>query len=90
MPFRERSAVEERIALMREFETGAFTASELCRRYGISRDRFYVWKSRWQSGEVRWFEDLSHAAGKCPHATAAGVVGRVVATRRQFPHFGPK
>lgn len=90
MPFRETRPVEERIALMREFATGAFTASELCRRYGISRDRFYVWKARWQSGEVRWFEDLSHAAGACPHATAADIVERVVATRRQFPHFGPK
>jgi hypothetical protein len=36
MPFRETSPVAERIALMREFETGVFTVSELCRRRGIS------------------------------------------------------
>ena len=42
MPFRETSPVAERIALLREFETGVFTVSELCRRHGISRETFYV------------------------------------------------
>ena len=56
MPFRETSPVAERIALLREFETGVFTVSELCRRHGISRETFYVWQRRWASGEAGWFE----------------------------------
>jgi transposase-like protein len=56
MPFRETSPVAERIALLREFETGVFTVSELCRRHGISRETFYVWQRRWASGEARWYE----------------------------------
>jgi transposase-like protein len=90
MPFRESSPVEERIALLREWETGAFSVSELCRRHGISRDTFYVWKRRRESGEDRWFEERSHAAGSCPHATSDGLAARIVATRQNFPHFGPK
>jgi transposase-like protein len=46
MPFKETCPVEERIALLREYETGVFTVSELCRRFGISRETFYVWKRR--------------------------------------------
>ena len=46
MPFRESSPVEERIALFREYESGAFSVVELCDRFGISRDTFYVWKRR--------------------------------------------
>jgi transposase-like protein len=57
MPFRETSPVAERIALMREFKTGVFTVSELCRRHGISRETFYVWQRRWAGGAARWFED---------------------------------
>jgi transposase InsO family protein/transposase-like protein len=90
MPFRETSPVAERIALKQEFETGAFTVSELCRRHGISRETFYVWQRRWASGETRWFEDRSHAVAGCPHATDGRIAERIVAVRRQFPHFGPK
>ena len=90
MPFRETSPMEERIALLREFETGAFSVSELCRRHGISRETFYVWKRRRESGGERWFEDRSHAVAHCPHATGSDLGERIVAARRKFPHFGPK
>src|SRR5262245_17214043 len=90
MPFKETSPVAERIALMREFETGVFTVSELCRRHGISRETFYVWRRRWASGEERWFEERSHAVTSCPHATDGRIADRIIAERRRYPHFGPK
>jgi transposase InsO family protein len=88
MPF--TCPMEERIALLRDYETGVFTVSDLCRRYAISRETFYVWKRRRESGERRWFEDRSHAVAGCPHATAGDVADRIVAIRRRFGHFGPK
>ena len=90
MPFKETCPMEERIALFGEYETGAFTVGELCRRYGISRQTFYVWKRRRESGQPRWFEDLSHAVERCPHATPARFAQRIIATRQRFAHFGPK
>ena len=90
MPFRDTNPMEERIALMRECETGAFTVAELCRRHGISRETFYVWKRRRESGEARWFEAKSHAVESCPHATSEALADRVTAVRERFPHFGPK
>ncbi|WP_315831060.1 helix-turn-helix domain-containing protein [Bradyrhizobium prioriisuperbiae] len=82
--------MEERIALFREYETGAFSVTELCARYGISRETFYVWKRRRASGEPHWFEERSHAVESCPHATASQLADCLIATRRRFPHFGPK
>jgi transposase InsO family protein len=90
MPFKETCPVEERIALMRDYETGVFSVSDLCRRYGVSRETFYVWKRRRESGEERWFEERSHTVTSCPHATADELVDRIVATRRRFAQFGPK
>ena len=46
MSSRVSGAVEERISMLREWDTGAFTVSELCDRYGISRETSYVWKSQ--------------------------------------------
>lgn len=90
MPFRDTNPMEERIALFREYETGAFSVTDLCRRHGISRETFYVWQRRRASGGACWFEDASHAVAHCPHATADGLAKRVIATRERFPHFGPK
>jgi transposase InsO family protein len=90
MPFRESSPVEARIALFNEYDTGVFTVVELCRRHGISRETFYVWKARRESGDPRWFEERSHATRACPHATAPHLIERIVAERRKFEHFGPK
>jgi transposase InsO family protein len=90
MPFRESNAMEERIALLREYDTKVFTVSELCRRYGISRETFYFWKRRRASGEERWFEERSHATHNCPGRTPAWKVEPIVAMRRRFPLFGPK
>jgi transposase InsO family protein len=90
MPFKETCPVAERIAVLREYETGVFTVAELCRRHGISRETFYVWKRRRESGEPRWFEDRSHAVERCPRATPDRHADRIVTVRRWFPHFGPK
>ena len=90
MPFKETCPVEERIALFREYETGVFTVADLCQRHGISRETFYVWKRRRASRDARWFEARSHAVARCSHATSGLLADRVIATRRRFPHFGPK
>lgn len=90
MAFRESSPVEERIALMMALESGAFSVSELARRFGVSRETVYVWKRRREAGGAHWFEELSRAPGHCPHATSAGAVARICRMRERYPHFGPK
>jgi transposase InsO family protein len=90
MPFKETCRLEQRVLMLSEYDTGAFSVVELCARYGVHRDTFYEWRRRRASGEARWFEDGSHAPKSCPHKTEAAVVEAVIALRRRFPHFGPK
>ena len=90
MPFVESSRLERRVGLMQDYDTGAFSVTELCARYGIDRSTFYLWQSRRASGDARWFEDRSHAPGSCPHRTASDIVEAVIAVRERFAHFGPK
>lgn len=90
MPIREISVVEQRIRMFQEYDTGAFSVTELCCRHGWSRETFYVWKRRRDSGEERWFEERSRAANTCPHKKPDAVAEAVIATRKRFPHFGPK
>ncbi|WP_448662704.1 integrase core domain-containing protein [Sphingomonas sp. CJ20] len=90
MPFVESSRMERRIGLLSDYDTGAFSVTALCARYGIDRSTFYLWHSRRAGGDARWFADRSHAPRSCPHRTVAEVEAAVIAVRTRYPHFGPK
>jgi len=82
--------VEERIALMRAYESGAFTVAALAASYGVSRETVYQWKRGREAGDERSFEEQSRTPGRCPHATPPDVIAANVAMRERSPRFGPK
>lgn len=90
MPFRELGRLEQRVTMLCDYDSGAFSVAELCRDYGISRQTFYELLRRRGSGIGDWFVDRSHAPLGCPHRTAAEVAEAVIAAKRRFPRFGPK
>lgn len=90
MPFHETCRMEERVRMLSEYDTGLWSVSELCRRYGVSRDTFYEWQLRRQSGAADWFEDRSHATHGCPHRTDPDIAKAIVELRRRFPYLGPR
>lgn len=90
MPFTETCRMAERVGMLADYDAGDWSVSDLCRRYGVSRDTFYAWRARRASGATDWFFDRSHATRSCPHRTAEAIEGEVVALRRRFPHLGPR
>jgi transposase InsO family protein/transposase-like protein len=90
MPFRETGRMEERIRMFLEYESGNWSVSEICRRYGVCRDTFYEWRKRKQSGDPAWFEDRSHAPLQCWQITDGAITEQVIAVRRRFPYMGPR
>jgi transposase InsO family protein len=90
MPFRETGRMEERIRMLLEYESGNWSVSELCRRYGVCRDTFYEWRSRKESGDLAWFQDRSHAPLQCWQTTDGAIAAKVIAARRRFPYLGPR
>jgi transposase-like protein len=90
MPFRETGRMEERIRMFLEYDSGNWSVSELCRRYGVCRDTFYEWRKRKANGEAEWFRDRSHAPLQCSQATDAAIAAKVIAARRRFPYLGPR
>lgn len=90
MPFEETCRMEQRIRMLSDYETGNWSVSELCRRYGICRDTFYEWRERKVSGDQEWFRDRSHAPLHCPQTTDEAIAEKVIAARRRFPYLGPR
>lgn len=90
MPFTETCRMEERVRMLADYDTGNWSVSELCRRYGVCRDTFYAWRRRRESGASDWFMDRSHAPAHCPHRTEAALREAIISLRRRFPYLGPR
>jgi transposase InsO family protein len=90
MPFRDIGRLEQRIAMLLDYDTGAHSVVSLCELYGVSRETFYGLRRRRDAGEADWFLDRSHAPLSCPHRMSGEMAAAVADVRRRFPHFGPK
>ena len=90
MPWRELEPMEQRLELIREYESGLVTMSELVARYGVSRKTAYKWLERYDRGGIRGLADRSRRPHQSPRAMPPDVVEAVVALRRRHPRWGPK
>ena len=59
MPWKETSAMEQRIQLIADWLSGDYSKSELCRGYGISRPTADKWIGRYGERGVQGLEELS-------------------------------
>ena len=75
MPFRETGRMEERIRMFLEYESGNWSVSELCRRYGVCRDTFYEWRKRKESGD-RFCGEENRQPGQQPIRDAHPMAAR--------------
>ena len=90
MSWREMSPMEQRLELIREFESGVFTMTELAAQYGISRKTAYKWLERYTCDGVIALQDRSRRPHRSPQATDTELVERLLAQRRRHPRWGPK
>jgi transposase InsO family protein len=71
-------------------QSGLFTTTELCTRFGISRKTGYKWLSRFEQDGPEALKARSHATRSCPHKTAPEIEQLLIQVRRDHPRWGPK
>ena len=79
----ETNVRDERGRFVHDFESGHWSMTELCERYGVSRPTGYKWLARGRKGGAG-LADRSHAPHQCPHRTSADVEALIVAARREY------
>ncbi len=90
MPWRERSAMDQKRLFIRDYLREAFTMAELCRRYGISRPTGYKWVKRFEAEGYAGFRERSRRPKGCSHETAIELTEAILELRRRHPFWGAK
>ena len=72
MPWTETSAVKERIRFISDYESGLYTMTELCERFGVSRQTGYKWIHRYREEGAAGLEDRSRSSASLPAPNVEG------------------
>ena len=70
MPWQETDEVRERLRFVHQYESGGFSMTELCARFGISRPTGYTCWKRYTEEGPDGLLDRSRRPKTCPHQTA--------------------
>lgn len=88
MPWQEKSPMDLRVQLVRDYETGLFSVTELADTYRVSRKAVYKWIGRHGAGGITALADRSRRPLSSPTATPPHVVKALLEARRQHPSWG--
>jgi len=89
MPWLETDVNKERTRFVLDYESGLFTMSELCERFGISRQTGHALWGRYQEQGLAGLQDRPRGPKSCPHKTLPQVEQALVSLRREHPNWGP-
>lgn len=89
MPWLETHPMEERVRFIVALVEGLYSITELCERFGVTRQCAYKWRQRYEAEGFGGLADRSHAPHHCPHRMEAAVAEPLLELRRRHPGWGP-
>ena len=90
MPWKEASAMDQRIQLIGDWLSGEYTKRDLSHIYEISRPTVDKWITRYLARGAPGLEADSRAPRHHPNQTAAPLCEAIVATKLRHQRWGPK
>jgi transposase InsO family protein len=90
MPFKEADATKARMRFVTLSDEGLFSHTELCKRFGVSRQAGYDVIERFQAEGVDGLKDHSHAPKQVPHRISDEIAALLVKTREAHDDWGPR
>ena len=89
MPWNETSPMTERMRFITLHQEGFYSMSELCQRFGISRQTGYKWLGRFEETGLEGLKEQSRAPHSSPRRTGEAVEAALLAARQAHPRWGP-
>lgn len=88
MPWKAVSVMEQRLEFVQLASQEEANRSELCRRFGVSRDKGYKWLRRFREGGLGALRDRPRRPHRSPGQTPPEIERAVLAVRDEHPVWG--
>ena len=89
MPWRTKDPQKERMRFVVEHEKGLYSVTELCERFGVSRETGHKLLRRWREEGVEALKERSRAP-KHRHPVSEEIQAVLLEARRAHPTWGPR
>jgi putative transposase len=80
----ETNVLDERLKFVTDYESGHWSMTELCERYGVTRPTGYKWLARHRKAGRAGLADRSCAPHRCPHRTSDTTEALIVEARQEY------
>ena len=80
----QTTATEQRLRFAEDFESGQWSMTELCERYGVTRPTGYKWVGRFRESGAPGMTERSRAPRACPHRTPAKIEALILTARMEY------
>lgn len=90
MPWKATDAQREKLRFVMKVEEGMYSVSELCERFGISRQTGHETLRRWRTGDLDGLKPRSRAPKCSPQRMDPALEQLLLETRRAHPLWGPR
>ena len=77
MPWKNNSLMDQKIAFIREWESGQFYFNSLCEAYSISRKTGYKIINRYKESGIHYLDDRSRKPLNSPDSTDQNIIDEV-------------
>lgn len=88
MPWKETTAMSERIEFIKTASKKGSNISLICQQFGISRTTGYKWLTRYHENGADGLQERSRRPHNCPNQTSKEVEAIILKIRKKFPCWG--
>jgi transposase InsO family protein len=88
MPWKSGTIMDSRLEFVRMVERGDLSVSELCRRFGISRETGHLYLRRYRDAGPEGLRDRSSRPHTSPRRSVTAIETRIVELRDAHPRWG--
>src|SRR5262245_59484521 len=90
MPWSQTTPMDQKTQFIADYLRESFCFTELCARYGVSRETGYRLVARYLEQGPAGLQERSRRPHTSPNQTAAQIVEAILEARRRHPRWGAK
>jgi transposase InsO family protein len=90
MPWKIMDAMDQKITLISDWNSSAYSKAELARKYELSRQTIYKWLLRYEQEGIDGLKERSRAPHECANKTSQDLINAIISRKRENMKRGPK